>query len=55
MSVCVAGDKIVSGSNDYTIKLWGLDTVKCLKTLSGHGNIVMSVIMARDKIVSGSK
>lgn len=35
--------RVASGSDDNTIKLWDTQTTKCLSTLSGHGQSVMSV------------
>ncbi len=48
--------KIVSGSWDYTIKIWNLATGECLRTLEGHLDSVNSVAITLDgtKIVSGS-
>jgi WD40 repeat protein len=50
------GTKIVSGSGDKTIKIWGSSTGIMLTTLIGHSEIVFSVAWSHDgsKIVSGS-
>jgi hypothetical protein len=53
-SLAISGDKIVSGSDDNTIKIWDLNTGKLLKTLYGHSNSVNSVAVSGDKIVSGN-
>ena len=47
-------DKIVSGSDDNTIKVWDENGV-CVSTLVGHTNWVTSVCVMGDKIVSGSE
>ena len=54
-SVAILGpDRIVSGSNDNTVKIWNTDG-ECLKTLEGHSDSVSSVaILGPDRIVSGS-
>jgi WD40 repeat protein len=51
-----AGKKIVSGSQDRTIKIWDGKSLELLKTLKGHSFWVTSVSWNRDgsKIVSGS-
>ncbi|KAK1139415.1 hypothetical protein N8T08_000778 [Aspergillus melleus] len=50
------GQKIVSGSDDKTIKLWDAQTGEELRTLEGHSYSVCSVAFSldRQKIVSGS-
>ena len=55
-SVAILGpDRIVSGSDDKTVKIWNTDG-ECLKTLEGHSNYVFSVaILGPDRIVSGSQ
>jgi WD40 repeat protein len=57
-SVAITSDnkKIVSGSNDKTIKIWDIDTGEVLKTLIEHSDNVNSVAITSDnkKIVSGS-
>ena len=53
-AVAVAGDRIVSGSIDNTIKVWDLSSGHLIRTLSGHTGYVHSVAVAGDRIVSGS-
>lgn len=54
------GDKIASGSKDNTVRVWDstvLDSNALIKTLTGHGDDVLSVSFSPDGlyIVSGSK
>jgi F-box/WD-40 domain protein 7 len=37
LSLAIADKKLFSGSYDYTIKVWSLDTLQRLKTLTGAG------------------
>ena len=48
--------KIISGSNDRTIKIWNMSTGECEQTLKGHDGWVTSVCVSLDgsKIISGS-
>lgn len=50
------GQKIVSGSDDHSIKIWGLDG-ECLKTLVGHTNWIWHLAISSngDLIVSSSE
>ncbi len=50
------GQTIVSGSRDYTIKVWDILSGECIRTLKGHLGWVHSVAIAPDSqaIVSGS-
>jgi WD40 repeat protein len=50
------GSKIISSSNDDTVKIWDANTGQCLKTLEGHIETVNSVAFSPDgtKIISGS-
>eukprot|EP00092_Neocalanus_flemingeri_P084641 GFUD01106364.1.p1 GENE.GFUD01106364.1~~GFUD01106364.1.p1 ORF type:complete len:885 (-),score=204.08 GFUD01106364.1:568-3222(-) len=48
------GNRIVSGSDDNTLKVWSAMTGKCLRTLVGHTGGVWSSQMANNVIVSGS-
>ena len=34
------GRRVVSGSDDGTLKVWDVATGKCVATLEGHSNIV---------------
>ena len=36
LSLAIADNKLFSGSYDYTIKVWSLDTLQRLKTLTGE-------------------
>jgi len=46
--------RIVSGSDDNTLKVWNATTGKCLRTLAGHTGGVWSSQMQGNIIVSGS-
>ena len=48
--------RIVSGSEDSTVKVWDAATGSCVRTLEGHGGWVNSVAVSPDgqRIVSGS-
>ncbi len=39
LSLAIADNKLFSGSYDYTIKVWSLDTLQRLKTLTGDSAI----------------
>jgi WD40 repeat protein len=43
--------KIVSGSNDGTIKVWDLSSGSLLNTLEGHTNTVYYVAVTPNKIL----
>lgn len=48
------GTRIVSGSDDNTLKVWSAITGKCLRTLVGHTGGVWSSQMHANTIISGS-
>jgi hypothetical protein len=48
------GNRIVSGSDDNTLKVWSAVSGKCLRTLIGHTGGVWSSQMAGNIIISGS-
>lgn len=48
------GSKIVSGSDDGTLKVWSAISGKCLRTLVGHTGGVWSSQLSGNIIVSGS-
>ncbi|XP_044270535.1 F-box/WD repeat-containing protein 7 isoform X2 [Tribolium madens] len=48
------GNRIVSGSDDNTLKVWSAITGKCLRTLVGHTGGVWSSQMSGATIISGS-
>ncbi|XP_026476912.1 F-box/WD repeat-containing protein 7-like [Ctenocephalides felis] len=49
-----SGNRIVSGSDDNTLKVWSAVTGKCLRTLVGHTGGVWSSQMSGSVIISGS-
>ncbi|KAG5680545.1 hypothetical protein PVAND_010046 [Polypedilum vanderplanki] len=49
-----SGNRIVSGSDDNTLKVWSAVTGKCLRTLVGHTGGVWSSQMSGNLIISGS-
>ncbi|XP_041986952.1 F-box/WD repeat-containing protein 7 [Aricia agestis] len=48
------GNRILSGSDDTTLKVWSAVTGKCLRTLEGHSGGVWSSQMVGDLVISGS-
>ncbi|VDO98350.1 unnamed protein product [Soboliphyme baturini] len=52
----MAGDKIVSGSDDDTLRIWSVSTGRCLHCLTGHVGGVWSSQMSDDgsRVASGS-
>jgi len=58
MSVALSADgsRIVSGSDDKTVRVWDAASGECVQTLEGHSGGVMSVAVSADgsRIVSGS-
>ena len=48
-------NRLISGSEDKTIKIWNLETGECLKTLKEHHDWVNSIlIISNNKFLSGS-
>nr|XP_021193000.2 F-box/WD repeat-containing protein 7 isoform X1 [Helicoverpa armigera]XP_049697132.1 F-box/WD repeat-containing protein 7 isoform X1 [Helicoverpa armigera] len=48
------GNRILSGSDDTTLKVWSAVTGKCLRTLVGHSGGVWSSQMVNNLVISGS-
>ena len=50
------GERVLSGSSDFTMKLWDAASGRELRTLTGHGGIVSAVAFSPDgrTIISGS-
>jgi small GTP-binding protein len=57
-SVVLSGDgrRAVSGSDDKTVRVWDVETSRCLKVMEGHTDSVVSVALSGDgrRAVSGS-
>jgi hypothetical protein len=54
LSLVVHGDKLISGSDDNTIKVRNLDTWACERTLEGQNSAVCALVVHGDKLLSGS-
>jgi WD40 repeat protein len=52
----VDGQRLASGSHDWTVKIWDAATGACVRTLKGHGYWVASVVFSADgqRLASGS-
>ncbi|XP_004291812.1 PREDICTED: zinc finger CCCH domain-containing protein 48-like [Fragaria vesca subsp. vesca] len=46
--------KLYSGSEDHTIKVWDLNSLECVATLSGHSDVVTSLICWDQFLISSS-
>jgi WD40 repeat protein len=57
VAVSADGKKVVSGSEDGTVKIWDAESGTELHTLSGHSDYVDEVAVSADgmKIVTGSE
>ena len=53
-SIIINENKILSGSDDKTIKIWDLDSGKLLNTLIGHTSSIHALTIHNSKIISGS-
>ncbi len=53
--VAVAGDLIVSGATDRTLRMWSVASGLCRHTLVGHTSTVRCVLIAGNTIVSGAR
>ena len=51
-SLDIRGNLLATASTDHTVKLWNIDTGKCLKTFSGHSNGVKIVVFYEKHLVS---
>jgi WD40 repeat protein len=56
VAVSPDGKRVVSGSDDKTVRVWDLASGRCEATLEGHGDRVCSVAVSPDgkRVVSGS-
>ncbi len=53
-SLALDGQRLFSGSDDNTIKIWDLNTNTCTATLQGHNGSVESLALDGQRLISGS-
>ncbi|XP_057988686.1 zinc finger CCCH domain-containing protein 48 isoform X3 [Hevea brasiliensis] len=44
VSLVVGANRLYSGSMDHSIRVWNLETLQCVQTLTEHSSVVMSVL-----------
>jgi WD40 repeat protein len=49
------GDKLISSSDGCMIKVWSTDTWACERALEGNGGAVLSLMLHRYELLSGSR
>src|ERR1035441_10297664 len=56
MAVTPDGRSVISGSHDTTVRVWGLESGRLLRTLEGYTGRVSSVAVTPDgrSVISGS-
>jgi WD40 repeat protein len=56
VSVSPDGKQVVSGSDDYTLRVWDMSTGQYTRVLGGHASLVTTVSVSPDgkQVVSGS-
>ena len=47
-------NRLASGSNDESIKIWDLSTFTCLQTLTGHRDTVMLLVALSENCLASS-
>ena len=47
-------DKLFSGGDDKTVKIWDIETTKKIEELTGHENGVTCLAFANQELFSGS-
>ena len=53
-AVAVAEGRVISGSEDRTLRVWDLASGECQRTLEGHTGPVRAVAVAEGRVISGS-
>nr|GEV68570.1 zinc finger CCCH domain-containing protein 48-like [Tanacetum cinerariifolium] len=48
VTLVVGANRLYSGSMDNSIRVWNLENLQCLQTLTDHTSVVMSVWAATD-------
>jgi WD40 repeat protein/Cdc6-like AAA superfamily ATPase len=57
VSITSDGNRVISGSQDKTLRIWDLESGRCINTLEGHTDDVecVSITPDGDKAISGSR
>ena len=50
----VANNRHISGSSDFMIKIWNLETWQCERALLGHTDWIRCLAVANNRLISGS-
>ncbi|KAG6411314.1 hypothetical protein SASPL_129394 [Salvia splendens] len=54
VTLVVGGNRMYSGSMDHTIRVWSLETLQCIQTLTGNNHVVTSVLCWDQFLLSAS-
>ncbi|XP_022888324.1 zinc finger CCCH domain-containing protein 63-like isoform X2 [Olea europaea var. sylvestris] len=54
VTLVVGANRVYSGSMDHSIKVWDLETLRCLQTLTEHIDVVMSLLCWDQFLLSAS-
>jgi WD40 repeat protein len=53
-SLVVHDGRLISGSSDGLIKVWDINTGRCINTITGHSNSATSLVVHDGRLISGS-
>jgi len=55
VTIQLTNNKIATGSEDSTVRIWSCHSFSCLRILTGHNSAILSLFESKDgKVVSGS-
>ncbi|KAI8807782.1 WD40-repeat-containing domain protein [Cladochytrium replicatum] len=54
-SLAISGDRLLSASSDRTIKIWDINTLDCVATITGHNDAINSLhLLSQTRLASAS-
>jgi WD40 repeat protein len=53
-ALATAGERLITASDDKTIRVWDLEFHDCAKVLKGHSSYVNALVCARARLFSAS-